>query len=168
MKYLTILMLLFVLLGNRFNANGQDAKFQALIMYNFTKLLDWPDKSGNFVINVIGNVELAKELKEYTASRKAGGVQEIIVKKVLISELGNCQMIYVGSSESVNLDKIIEIIGSNNTLLVTEKNGLTDKGASISFVKINGTWKFQFNESNIKTQGLKVSSDFKELGIAKE
>ncbi|MEN8119363.1 MAG: YfiR family protein [Bacteroidota bacterium] len=167
MKYLTILMLLFILFGNRFNANGQDEKFQALIMYNFTKLLDWPDKSGDFVISVIGNVELVKELKEYTADRKAGGVQDIIVKKVLISELGNCQMIYVGSSESSNLNKIIEIMGSNNTLLITEKNGLTDEGASISFVKINGAWKFQFNELNIKTQGLKVSSDFKELGIAK-
>ena len=167
MKYLTILVLLFVLIGNRFNATAQDAKFQALIMYNFTKLLDWPDKSGDFVINVIGNVDLAKELKEFTANKKAGGVQEIIVKKVLVNELLDCQMIYVGSSESGNLDKIIEIIGGNNTLLVTEKNGLTDKGASISFVKINGNWKYQFSESNIKTQGLKVSSDFKELGIAK-
>ncbi len=167
MKYLTILVLLFVLLGNSISATGQDAKFQALIMYNFTKLLDWPDKSGDFVINVIGNVDLAKELKEFTANKKAGGVQEIIVKKVMVSELLDCQMIYVGSSESGNLDKIIEIIGGNNTLLVTEKNGLTDKGASISFVKINGNWKYQFSESNIKTQGLKVSSDFKELGIAK-
>lgn len=165
MKYLTLLMLLFVLLGNHFNVNGQDAKFQALIIYNFTKLLDWPDKSGNFVINVIGNAELTKELKEFTANRKAGGVQEIIVEKVLISELANCQMVYVGSSESNNLDKIIEKIGSNNTLLITEKYGLTDKGAGISFVKKSGAWKFQFSASNIKNQGLKVSSDFKELGI---
>ena len=167
MKYLTILVLLFVLTGNRYNASAQDTKFQALIMYNFTKLLDWPDKSGDFVINVIGNVDLAKELKEFTTNKKAGGVQNIIVKKVLINELLDCQILYIGSSESSNLDKIIEITGDNNTLLVTEKNGLTVKGACISFVKINGNWKYQYSELNIKSKGLKVSSDFKELGIAK-
>ena len=166
MKYLTLLMVLFVLYGNYFNAKGQDAKFQALIMYNFTKLLDWPDKSDNFVINVIGNAELAKELKEFTVNRRAGGVQEIVVNKVPLSELDKCQMVYVGLSESNNLGKVIEKIGSNNTLLITEKNGLTGKGAGISFIKKNGAWKFQFSESNIKTQGLKVSSDFKELGIS--
>ena len=44
---------------------------------------------------------------------------------------------------------------------------LTPKGAGISFVKIDGTWKFLYKEENIKKKGLKVSLDFKELGIAK-
>ena len=89
-------MLLFVLFGNPFRANGQDAKFQALIMYNFTKLLDWPDKSGDFVINIIANENLTKELKDFTTERKVGGLQKIIVNNVLISEIINCQILYVG------------------------------------------------------------------------
>lgn len=166
MKYLALFMLVFILLGNQFNTIGQDAKFQALIMYNFTKLIDWPDKSGNFVITIIGNAELAKELKEFTTNRKVSGIQEITIEKLLVSEITKSQILYVGLAESNNLEKIIEKIGTNNTLLITEKSGLTDKGAGISFVKKSGTWKFQFKESNIKNQGLKVSSDFKGLGIS--
>jgi len=167
MRKIALLMLLFVLLGNHISISGQNAKFQSLIIYNFTKLLDWPDKSGDFVISVIGNAELAKELKEFTQNRKAGGVQQIVVKKELIDELTDCQIIFVGLQESNNLEKIIERVGNKNILLVTEKNGLTDKGAGVSFVKKNNTWEFQYNETNIKKYGLKVSSDFKVLGIAK-
>ncbi|RLD76376.1 MAG: hypothetical protein DRJ10_13685 [Bacteroidetes bacterium] len=167
MRKIALVMLLFVVLTSHFNAIGQDAKFQALIMYNFTKLLDWPDKSGDFVINVIDNVELAKELADFTATRKAGGIQNIVVNEILTNELTKCQMVFVGASESDKLDEIIKKTEGNNTLLITEKNGLTEEGAGISFVKKNGAWKFEFNELNIKKQDLKVSSDFKELGIAK-
>ncbi len=166
MKSVAFIMLMFILIGNQLNTNGQDAKFQALIIYNFTKLIDWPDKSGSFVITIVGNTELAKELKDFTANRKVGGIQEIAVEKLLVNEINNAQILYVGLTESANLTTIIEKMGSNNTLLITEKSGLTDKGAGISFIKKSGAWKFQFKESNIKNQGLKVSSDFKGLGIA--
>ena len=167
MKKISILTLLLVFLTGYSNVIGQDSKFQALIMYNFTKLLDWPDKSGDFIISVVSNDELAKELTDFTANRKVGGIQNIVVNKVMVNDLTKCQIIFVGVSESSSLNEIIQKASGKNTLLITEKNGLTDQGAGISFVKKNGAWKFQFNEVNIKKQGLKVSSDFKGLGIAK-
>jgi hypothetical protein len=163
---LTLMTLIIVFLGNQFKTHAQDAKFQALIIYNFTKLLDWPDKSGNFVINVITDNELAKELSSFTSGRKAGGVQDFEIRQADENDT-NCQIIVVSIAESDKLDKIIENINGKNILLITEKNGLTDDGAGISLVKKSGTWKFEYNESNIKAQGIKVSADFKELGIAK-
>jgi hypothetical protein len=146
---------------------GQDAKFQSLIIYNLTKLLDWPDKSGNFTIKIIGNSELVKELKEFTVERKAGGKQDFDIQKVDIGDIGKCQMLFIGASECGNLDQIIKTVGINPILVITEKPDLTLKGAGISFIKLDGAWKFQYKEEIIKKSGIKVSLDFKELGIPK-
>ena len=159
-------VLIIFLFANSSKTFAQDTKFQALIIYNFTKLLDWPDKSGNFVINVIANEELVKELSNFTTGRKAGGIQDFEIKKADENNT-DCQMLIVGNTESSKLDEIVASTAGKHILLITEKNGLTDNGAGISFVKKSGTWKFEYNESNIKAQGIKVSADFKELGIAK-
>jgi len=146
---------------------AQDAKFQALIIYNFTKLIDWPNKTGNFTVKVLGNSELAKELKDFTTDRRAGGKQPFDIQKVEGNNIDNCQILVVGLSDCPNIEQIVEKNGNSPCLIITEKSDLTAKGAGISFVKQEGTWKFQFKEDNIKKNGLKVSLDFKELGIAK-
>jgi hypothetical protein len=115
----------------------------------------------------LGNSDLAKELKDFTADRKAGGKQVFDIQKVETSNIENCHILFIGTSECGNLDQIISKIGNAPTLIITEKPDLTPKGAGISFVKMEGTWKFQFKEENIKKNGLKVSMDFKELGISK-
>lgn len=166
MSKLTFFAIIIVFFGNQFKIHAQDAKFKALIIYNFTKLLDWPDKTGNFVINVVADEELAKELSIFTSGRKAGGIQDFEVKQAGENDT-DCQILVVGMPESGKLDEIVKSTTGKHILLITEKSGLTDKGAGISFVKKNGTWKFEYNEQNIKHQGIKVSVDFKELGIAK-
>ena len=163
MKKLVLLLLVVFLIST--NIYAQDAKFKALIIYNFTKLLDWPDKTGDFTIEVVANADLAKELKDFTQTRKVAGKQNIIVKKVTVSEVSNAQIVIIGLSESDKLSEIIAKAGLRNTLIVTEKNGLTNKGAGISLIKDKGTWRFKYNEANIKKYGLKVSADFKELGV---
>ena len=167
MKKIIYLSAITLFLVNSFKIQAQDAKFQALIIYNFTKLIDWPNKSGNFTVKILGNSELAKELKDFTVDRKAGGKQIFDIVKVEPDNIDNCQVLFIGISECENLHQIIEKIGKNPTLIITEKPDLISKGAGISFVKMDGTWKFQFREENIKKYGLKVSLDFKELGIPK-
>jgi hypothetical protein len=166
MKKIFFLILFGVIIVFKgYKVQAQDAKFKALIVYNFTKLLDWPDKSGDFVIEVVGNAELAKELADFTQTRKVAGVQNIVVNKVLPENVSNAQIIIVGLTESDKLSDIIAKAGSRNVLIVTEKKGLIKKGAGISLMKENGAWQFQFDENNIKKYGLKISADFRELGV---
>ena len=145
----------------------QDSKFQSLIVYNLTKLLDWPDKSGNFTIRIIGNSDLVKDLKEFTNGRKAGGKQDFDIQKIEVNEINQCNILFVGASECANLDQILKIAGMKPILIITEKPDFVQKGAGISLLKDEDGWKFQFKEENIKRLGIKVSLDFKELGIAK-
>ncbi len=165
MKKTLILIIIIIIKIQLISA--QDAKFKTLIMYNFTKLIDWPSKDGNFTIYVLGSSDIIKELKSFTTNRKAGGIQTIEVKEIVLNEVGNCNILFIPSSESGNLQAVITKLNGSKTLLITEKSGLTKKGAGISFINEGGTWKYEFNEGNITNKGLKVSSDFKQLGIAK-
>lgn len=167
MNKIAFLIMLIFITGTAVNLNAQDAKFQALIIYNLTKLIDWPNKSGNFTVKVFGNSELAKELKDFTIERKAGGKQAFDIQKIESSSFDNCQILFIGASECANIEQIVDKVGNNPTLIITEKSDLTIKGAGISFIKIEGAWKFQYKEENIKKNGLKISLDFKELGIPK-
>lgn len=167
MNKIAFIIILTIITGNIANLNAQDAKFQALIIYNLTKLIDWPNKTGNFTVKVFGNSDLAKELKDFTIERKAGGKQAFDIQKIESGSFDNCQILFVGTTECGNIEEIVDKVGNNPTLIITEKSDLTIKGAGISFIKIEGVWKFQYKEENIKKYGLKISLDFKELGIPK-
>jgi hypothetical protein len=167
MRNLSKILLVILMMFLRNGVIAQDAKFQSLILYNLTKLLDWPDKTGNFTVRIIGNSELVKELKDFTSERKAGGKQDFDIQKIEISDIAQCNMLFVGASECGNIEQIVKSVGNKPVLIITEKPELTSKGASISFIKEDGGWKFQYNEPNIKKTGIKVSMDFKELGIPK-
>jgi hypothetical protein len=162
---LPVLAISLLIYGNTVKA--QDAKFQSLIIYNITKLLDWPDKSGNFTIRVIGNSELVKELKDFTNERKVGGRQDFDIQKAESGTVENCHILFVGANESASVEQILSQVGSRPILIITEKPDLVAKGAGISLIKSSGTWQFQYREENIKKAGIKVSLDFKELGIAR-
>ena len=45
--------------------NAQVSRFQAMYIYNFSRMVEWPNeyKNGNFEIGVIGNNSLMEELK---------------------------------------------------------------------------------------------------------
>ena len=66
MKKTYSLMAFIVLVFGINQLTAQDAKFESLIIYNITKLIHWPNKAGNFTVKIIGNVDLVKELKDFT------------------------------------------------------------------------------------------------------
>ena len=167
MKTLGYIFIIGSLLLHFSTTYAQDTKFQSLIIYNFTKLLDWPNEDGDFTIKIIGNAELTKELKEFTNERKAGGKLDFNIQKSELTNLDDCQIVFIGAQECGNTESIVKAIGSKPILVVTEKPDLTSKGAGVSLIKTDGVWKFQYNEENIKKAGIKVSLDFKELGIPK-
>jgi hypothetical protein len=50
--------------------NAQDEKLKAVFVYNFTRYLDWPQKSGNFVILVLGRSPIYAELADIALKKR--------------------------------------------------------------------------------------------------
>lgn len=144
---------------------AQEENIIATAVYNFTRYIDWPKEevSTDFYINVIGHKSVYDKLKEMTQGRTVGN-RTITVRYLETSKgILPCQILFLGFWQSKDLQEIIDKIGDNHTLIITEKGGLIDLGSGINFVILNNTIKFEIKKSNIVKHGLMVSSDLEKI-----
>ncbi|MES1198053.1 MAG: YfiR family protein [Chitinophagaceae bacterium] len=138
----------------------------ANIIYHFTKYIDWPanKKSGDFVIGVVGETALYEELTK-SISGKMAGDQEIVVNKFSSSSGSfNCHILFISEDESSNWKKIVSKTAGSSTLLVSESEGLAQRGGCINFIIISDHLKLEINKNNIEQRGLGIASELLQLG----
>ena len=163
MKKIVLLAILAVFF---INTNAQEAKFQAMSIYDFTRMLQWPEdyRQGEFYIKVLGNSEIYDEIKTFTLNKKVRGEQNIVVSEVNINNIGKCHILVISESESAKLESVLSKTDKRGTLVVTQKKGLTHKGAGISFIE-DGKGRYNYNLTNISGKNIGVSTSFKQIGV---
>lgn len=137
---------------------------QANFIYNFTKFFDWPtsEKTGDFVIGVIGSKSLAVELEKVTKGKK-NVTQNIVIKHFKNkNEVTKCHVIYVESFQSKDLINIHEKTGIH-CLIISNSITAIEKGAAIQFIIENERLKYTFSKKNTLNHGLKFHSKISEM-----
>lgn len=166
-KRKVIITMLLFLLGCGISANAQNEKFKALFLYNFIKNVEWPaaQKQGDFIIGVLGNSPIIKELENITASQKAGN--QAMKVKVFSNpeEVSNCHIIYLVPNKGGAVQQVTTKTGGNPTLIVSDSKGGVQQGAAINFILDGDKLKFEISKGNIERKGLKVSANLLNLGI---
>ena len=154
--------------GTGTNCRAQDADYKAytLFLYNFMKYVEWPEHTGDFIIGVVGNSPIEKELITLSENKKAKG-KKIVVKVInTAEEAETCSMIYLPSGKSSMLKQIMEKVKGKPILVVAEREGLAQKGAGISFaVDDDDALKFDINKSSLESHSLKIANILMQLGI---
>ncbi len=149
-------------------ANAQTEKMESVFIYQFvSKYIEWPatDKSGDFIIGILGSSPIESELNTMAASKTVGS-QKIVVKKYAsVGEMGKCHVIYVPSSKKGSLGEVKGKIGGNSTLIVSSCDGGAKAGSAINFVTVDGKLKFELNKANAKSQKLNVADALSQLAI---
>ena len=159
------LFLLFLLYPGLSLIKAQEEKYIGLFVYNFTKYFDWPEsmKTGDFKIQILGHQSVYDELTRITSGKKIG-IQDIVIQNITnVAEISKCQMVFVGHWQSRYLPDILTKIGSNPTLIITEMEGMLDKGSAINFIIRDGTIKFEMKTSNLTSRNLKTDQRIREL-----
>lgn len=165
--FIPVLLIFFISISNK--VKSQEIKFKALYLYNFTKYIGWPPtaKSGDFVIGVLGSNAVFSKLNEIAAGKMAGS-QKIVVKKFKTpEELFNCHILFVGYGKGggSSMEIVMQKVGSNSTLVVSEREGATKKGAAINFVIRDEQMKFELQKANALKQQLQISLNLEKLAI---
>lgn len=147
--------------------SGQTAQFKALFLYNFAQNINYPEQSlnGKFVITVIGEPEIASELKELAKSRKVGSHTLIVKESNSIDNIEESQIIYLASRLSNQMSALQSGQKGKPVLLVGNQEGLHAQGAGISFIMVEGKLRFEICPKNIEGHGIKCSSKLTSLGI---
>jgi len=149
------------------HVNAQREKFQSIFIYNFSKYVKWPDhmNSGKFIIGVIGSSAMQNELKTMAATKNVNGLPIEVRQFNSTAEVKDCHILYVASTESGKIEQIVSQTSGKSVLIVTDKPGLAEKGASINFVEVEGKIKFELSQHNAEKQGLKVAGALTSLAI---
>ncbi len=145
------------------------AKQKALFMYGFTKYVQWPDAEDfkHFTVGVLGNdKQLTDELKKIANSRDFYGKSIVVNNYYRLSNLNQCQMLYVDDLSGYDIDEVLGAIGSNPTLLVSE--GYAYKSTMISFVLVNDNINYMINSNRLKKSKLYYTSDLVRLSTSLE
>lgn len=162
----TIILLLYLgFLG--FQAQAQSEKFKALFMYNFTKYVQFPATPNpeGFVIGILGNSTISEDLKVIASKQKVGSQNMVVKVFNSIEEIEKCNMIFISANKSSLMSDVITKLNGLATLIVSDKEGLTNQGSCINFVLDGNKLKYEISKTNIEKKGLSASSNLYSLGI---
>jgi len=166
MKRLILSFSVFLLINFTLSLHAQVSDAQALFIYNFSRLVEWPEevKSGDFIIGIYGKSDIEVSLKSFVSNKKVGS-QNVVVKTFNdVNEISQCHILFVSSGKSSSMLNINNAVGKG-TLIVGEKQTLVNDGAAISFLIVDNKLKFRLKEENALKYDLKVSKSLKNMAL---
>jgi hypothetical protein len=148
--------------------HAQNYKQYPLFIYSFTRYIQWPEAytTGDFQILVYGESPIIEELNTMAQAKKMGDSRTIKVSKINgLSEIRKCNILFVPSGKSNELEGILAKVSSQPILVITEEPGTGQKGSCINFITKDGKLAFELNQSALNKQNLKVSNELAKLAI---
>ncbi len=150
-------------------------QIKAMFLCNFLRFIEcsvWKDTNNNepIVIGILGDNPFGDSLtliaNKKVRNRKLtikylGRFKEIKDK----DKLKECQLLFISSSEKLNLKKIFETIHGHCVLTISDMNGFIDSGGIINFIKDRKKIRFEINMTSAEKQSFYINS--KLLRLAK-
>ena len=131
MKKIKILVAALLISGSAFSQDRPMHEVHSMMVYNFTKYVQWPDHSatGEFIIGVVGNTDIYNTLNGWYGGKPRGSKTYIIKKFNSAAEVTDCHVLYIDKSKSGEFDNANDKVKGKGTLIITDKSGLGEKGA---------------------------------------
>jgi hypothetical protein len=157
----------FLACGSVFAQDRPMHEVYSMMVFNFTRYVQWPDQaaSGEFVIGVVGSNEIYKTLTDWYGGKPRGSKTYVIKKFSSASEITDCHVLYIDKAKSGEFDAANAKVKGKGTLVITDKNGLGEKGSGINFKTVDNKLKFELNQKAIEASNLKVSGSLSSMAI---
>ena len=139
----------------------------SMMVFNFTKYVQWPDHTagGEFVIGVIGNSDVYTTLNSWYGGKPRGTKTYVIKKFNNADEVTDCHVVFIDKSKSGVFEDVNNKVKGKGTLIITDKNGLGEKGSGINFKTVDNKLKFELNQKALEASNLKVSGALSSMAI---
>jgi hypothetical protein len=167
MTKIKILVAALLISGSAFSQDRPMYEVHSMMVYNFTKYVQWPDYAGGgeFIIGVVGNNDIYNTLNGWYGGKPRGSKTYIIKKFNSAADVTDCHVLYIDKSKSGEFDNVNDKLKGKGTLIITDKSGLGEKGSSINFKLVDNKLKFELNQKAIEASNLKVSGALSSMAI---
>lgn len=174
MRHLRIMTVFIPLFMLSMMQPGQErdtrSRFQALYIYNFTSLVDWPkdQKTGSFKIGVFASSNLYNDLSKSYTNKLVGSQAIKILKYSSVSEIEACHILFIGRENSQFVTDLAKKYRSKSTLIITEKDKMLKEGAIINFIVKNNKVAYEVSKSNAARHKLTLGGQLLSLAANTE
>lgn len=153
-------------------AESKENEVKAAFIYNFAKFTEWPATAvaddNELNLCMAGNGAFGKVLFSLQG-REVQGTKLNIQKIEDISDLSDCQILYVSRSEAGRVDSLMDAIaGKQGVLSVSDIDGFTHHGGIIELKVIDNKIRFAINLRAARQANIILSSKLLRLAIAVE
>ena len=133
---------------------------EAAYLYNFAKFVTWPAKANADALNVciLGKDPFGPTLDQVVAGETIDGRHLAVIR--LADELSaqRCAILFIGESESSNLDRDLAAVAHLPILTVSDIPGFMEDGGTIQFVLREDRVRFEVNLNAARKCGIVLSS----------
>jgi len=146
-------------------AQTEIPKAQAMFIYNFSRLIEWPSnyKTGPFIIGFVGSSFTYEQMLAFSAGKSVGAQAISVQKFATIDDISTCHILFIPFSKTKDMVNILTKIQGKSTLIISEKNGAITSGSAINFIIFDDKLKFEFKPENATKYQIKVSSKLNEM-----
>ena len=166
-KKIKLLAAVLLISGCAFSQDRPMHEVHSMMVYNFTKYVQWPDHAGGgeFVIGVVGNTDIYNTLNGWYGGKPRGTKTYIIKKFNSAADVTECHVLYIDKSKSGEFDNVNDKLKGKGTLIITDKSGMGEHGSAINFKVVDNKLKFELNQRAIEASNLKVSGALSSMAI---
>ena len=138
-------------------------KIKAVFLFNFTQFVEWPantfnEKDDPFVIGILGKAPFGNYIDNAVTDEKMGNHPITIARYNNVSEVNNCQMLFINVKDEESLQEILSSLSNRSILTVSDAHGFVQAGGVIGFITVHNKIKVKVNLSAAKTANLNISS----------
>ena len=166
-KGILVVTMLVLASSNSFAQEKPAHEVYSMMVSNFIKYVQWSDfdKSGEFVIGVVGSNDIYNTLNTWYNGKAKGSKTYVIKRFNSAAEITNCHVIFIDKSKSNEFAAVNEKVKGKETLVITDHNGLGEKGSCINFKLVDSKLKFELNQHALEAKNLKVSNSLASIAI---
>jgi len=145
-------------------------EIKAACLYNFAKFIDWPEEAFEdddqpFSIGILGKDPCGAALQRVVKDKTIGD-RKIVIRRT--SGYTSCQLLFISSSESENISRVLEFTEGLHIVTVSELEGFAELGGTIEFFIEENTVRFAINVDGASRAGVKMDPELLRLSTVVE
>jgi hypothetical protein len=133
---------------------------KAAFLCSFAEFVEWPPdgQSGRLTVGILGDDPFGRLLDETVANRTMRTKQLEVKRLVSLEEALRCQIVYVSASEAPRLEAILQTLGPESILTVSDISRFAQRGGIIGFTLEQRRVRFEINVEAAEAAKLRISS----------
>lgn len=162
-----LLLALFCLtaVGAQSGADGAhlERNVKAAFLYKFLGYVEYPDSAlpatgEPLVIGVLGDDEVAEELRRISTGRSMNG-RAVVVRMLRANDApGKLHLLFIGDGDAADIDKALAAVRQSPVLTVTETSRNARQDSVINFRVVEQRVRFEVSLDAAERNNLKLSS----------